>query len=86
MSLTWLYRLAKTPLHMACFEGDIRLVKCLVSHNADVEVADDTNRTALQWALRGGHDAVFKFLVTKNADMQRVAKDGEERLQKIRKL
>ena len=62
---------------MASYEGDLRLVKCLVSHGADVEAADDTNRTALQWGLKGGHGSVFKYLVSKNADIHRVAKDGK---------
>lgn len=68
--------LAKTPLQMACFEGDLRVTKCLIQHEADIEVVDDTNRTALQWALRGGSSDVFKFLIQKNASKNRVASDG----------
>ena len=67
---------AKTPLHMACYESDLRVVKCLVQHDADVEAVDDTNRTALQWALKGGSGSVFDFLVKNNASTNRVATDG----------
>ena len=62
---------------MACYESDLRVAKCLVQHDADIEAADDTNRTALQWALRGGSKEVFEFLVKNNASTNRVATDGK---------
>ena len=62
---------------MACYEGDLRVAKCLMLHDADIEAVDATNRTAVQWALRGGSHTVFNHLVKNKASTDRVASDGE---------
>jgi ankyrin repeat protein len=43
----------KVPLHIAAFKGDVEEVKRLLASGADVNEANDSGWTAIQWAARG---------------------------------
>ena len=43
----------KVPLHLAAFKGDVEEVKRLLASGADVNEANDSGWTAIQWAARG---------------------------------
>ena len=43
----------KVPLHIAAFKGDVEEVKRLLAAGADVNEANDSGWTAIQWAARG---------------------------------
>jgi ankyrin repeat protein len=60
-------------LHKAAKEGNLKLVKELVSKGADVNAKDKYGRTPLHYAAKEGHLDVVKFLVSKGADVN--AKD-----------
>lgn len=59
----------------AAFEGDIDLVKTVVTKGADIEARDQKKRTALMWAAANGHADIVEFLQEKGADVN--AKDGD---------
>ena len=68
--------LDKSPLHMAAYDGAIRLVRALISYGANLEAKDDTMRTPIHWAARQGHFQVFRYLKDQQASMQHMAADG----------
>ncbi len=43
----------KVPLHIAAFKGDVEEVKRLLASGVDVNEANDSGWTAIQWAARG---------------------------------
>ena len=43
----------KVPLHIAAFKGDVEEVKRLLAAGADVNEANESGWTAIQWAARG---------------------------------
>ena len=51
------------PLHWACNEGYLEIVKTLVTHGARTDKGDRMyNTTPLHWACRGGHKEVVQYL------------------------
>ena len=55
-----------TPLHFACYVGDLDIVKLIID-SVDPDVTDVTNnkkRTGLHLACRKGHKTTFKWLLT----------------------
>ncbi len=53
----------KPPLHEACYEGYLEIVKTLVTHGARTDKGDGrTNMTPLHWACEGGHKEVVQYL------------------------
>ena len=54
-----------TPLRAACFDGHYEIVKYLVEHNADIEVANRHGHTCLMIACYKGHFKIAKYLIDK---------------------
>ncbi|XP_064405548.1 uncharacterized protein LOC135350490 isoform X3 [Halichondria panicea] len=51
------------PLHRACYEGYLEIVKTLVTHGARTDKGDGkTNGTPLHWACWEGHKEVVQYL------------------------
>ncbi len=51
------------PLHWACWEGYLEIVKTLVTHGARTDKGGRrTNRTPLHYACWGGHKEVVQYL------------------------
>ena len=63
---------------MAAYEGYHRVVNALLGHGANFEAKDDTGRTALHWAARQGHYAVYKMLRERDAGVENIAEDGKQ--------
>ena len=43
----------KTSLQVACHQGYLAIVSCLIAHGADLELKDDEGDTALHYAVFG---------------------------------
>jgi len=54
-----------TALMLAAFNGDSDMVKTLLSKGADPTLADDDGQTALNYAQRGGKEAVIAVFKNK---------------------
>ena len=57
-------RLSLSPLHSACREGTLNVVKLLVGAGAGVCVADEEGNTCLMLALKNGHAETVRYLVS----------------------
>jgi ankyrin repeat protein len=52
-------------MHLFAWKGDLEIVRRLVERGDDVAVrAEDNHLTVLDWARRGGHQAVIDYLVS----------------------
>ncbi len=70
-----------TPLHFAAHQGDIELVKLLVSYNADLDtVIVNNGYTPLHWAVIQGHANVVEFLVQSGARTDIPDKKGQTQM------
>jgi ankyrin repeat protein len=54
------------PLHVACFEGHVQVVKVLQEHGADIEIEDNDGWRPLHCACWHGHLAVVNELMSPN--------------------
>ncbi|WAR18044.1 PIA2-like protein [Mya arenaria] len=61
-----------TPLHIACWRGDIDITKFLLSHGADVDAADGSGRTPVMYAVKRRHRHIVRLLEDKGANMAAV--------------
>ena len=43
----------KTPLHLAAYEGQVEVMRCLLQNKADASVTDEEGDTALHFAAFG---------------------------------
>ncbi|XP_029055765.1 L-asparaginase isoform X2 [Osmia bicornis bicornis] len=53
----------RTALHIACCEGDLKIVRCLLRMGADVHITDRFGRTPLIDAIECDHHEVIKLLM-----------------------
>ncbi|KAL3081258.1 hypothetical protein niasHS_012362 [Heterodera schachtii] len=66
-----------TPLHLACADGHLQIVKLLVEEgNADIEVADSDGDTAFLCALLENKLDIGGYLITRGARIDRTNKFG----------
>ena len=56
-------RNVQSPLHCACSEGRLSLIRALMNHNADVTARDNRGDTPLHVAVRNGHDDTVLVLI-----------------------
>lgn len=59
------------PLRAACFEGYFEIVKYLVEHSADIEIANRHGHTCLMVSCYKGHTQIVRYLLEKGADVNR---------------
>merc|ERR1712226_492761 len=69
-----------TPLRAACFDGHFEIVKYLVEHGADIEVANRHGHTCLMIACYKGHLKIAKYLIDAKADVNRKSVKGNTAL------
>ena len=70
-----------TPLHFAAHQGDIDMVKMLVSYGAQTDTAIVNNGyTPLHWAVIQGHANVVEFLLQSGARTDMPDKKGQTQL------
>ncbi|TGO39776.1 hypothetical protein BHYA_0048g00410 [Botrytis hyacinthi] len=53
----------KTALHVAAFNGHLKIVKLLLNTNIEHNAKDSDGRSALHGAARGGHSQIFRELI-----------------------
>lgn len=71
-----------TPLHFAAHQGDIEIVKMLVSYGAQIDaVITNNGYTPLHWAVIQGHANVVEFLVQSGARTDMPDKKGQTQLE-----
>ena len=59
------------PLRIACFQGDIEIIRALLQRGADVNaMADDGPGAPLRLARRGGHPEIADLLLQEGATAQ----------------
>lgn len=63
-----------TPLHLAVISSNIELIKCLISHNVDLNIKDNESHFAMHWASVCGQEEVISLLVNAGANIN--SKDG----------
>ena len=69
----------KTPLFVACYNGNLDIAKMLVKNGADINRADIYGETALLVAIERGHLDVARLLMDHGA-ANTVAHDGRSPL------
>ncbi|XP_036337184.1 ankyrin repeat domain-containing protein 18A-like isoform X1 [Rhagoletis pomonella] len=67
----------RTPLHMACFYGNERIVELLLSKKCLVNPRDMLRMTPLHWAVEKGHKSITRLLLKHNADVTITSKFGK---------
>eukprot|EP01134_Creolimax_fragrantissima_P004316 CFRG4316T1 len=66
----------QTPLHQACYAGNLEVVNILVSYGADVNDRDWTwGQNALHWATIKGRDETIKFLLEQGMNVNVMDED-----------
>src|SRR4051812_10222576 len=58
------------PLHAAAQNGDRGMIALLLSHNADVTIANDNGKNAAMVAREKGHNEIAEFLKHQSANSQ----------------
>lgn len=58
----------ETPLILAAREGNNEFTTLLVEHGADVNLADNLQRTALYYASERGYNEITEMLLTAGAE------------------
>lgn len=51
------------PLHVACWKGNLEIVKALVASGADKDLGDSNNMSPLHYVAEGAHIVVAKYMV-----------------------
>ncbi|XP_076116866.1 uncharacterized protein LOC143084339 [Mytilus galloprovincialis] len=69
-----------SPLHIACFMGRVDVVKCLLHHNAYINMTKDDGTSPLFYACEVGHGDIVCLLLEKGADTQICRLDGKSPL------
>lgn len=67
---------SSTPLRGACYDGHLEIVKYLVQHGADIEVANQHGHTSLMIAAYRQKVDVVRYLISCGADVNRSSKKG----------
>lgn len=57
-----------TPIHAACFLGDLDDVKLMIKYGASVAVKGDIGNTPLHYAVMNGHVGIVELLISSGAD------------------
>ncbi|XP_057289679.1 ankyrin repeat and EF-hand domain-containing protein 1-like isoform X1 [Hydractinia symbiolongicarpus] len=66
----------KTPLMLACLEGNIEFVKYLLQHGADVTALDNFKWTPLHFACHIGHKDIVELLLNNGANIDARSYNG----------
>ncbi|XP_071141713.1 uncharacterized protein [Mytilus edulis] len=70
-----------SPLHLACFMNRLDVVRCLLDHNANINMTNEDETTPLFFACEVGNEDIVRVLLDKGADTQICRLDGKSPLQ-----
>ncbi|CAG2202420.1 unnamed protein product [Mytilus edulis] len=70
-----------SPLHFACFMNRLDVVRCLLDHNANINMTNEDETTPLFFACELGNEDIVRLLLDKGADTQICRLDGKSPLQ-----
>ena len=56
-----------TPMHVACINPNLNMLKKFIMINSDFSLADRENRRLIHYAAANQSDSVIKFLIAKGA-------------------
>ena len=65
-----------TAVHKASASGHLEVLKLLIQHGGDIELADMSGCTPLHVAARNGHLTCVKYLILQGADFRVKSKKG----------
>ena len=57
-------------MHLACNAGHIGVIRALLAHGANVEIANDTHERAIHLASLHGHNECVQMLIEAKANVQ----------------
>lgn len=66
----------RTPLHEACIQGRLDLVKLCISHSVDTEARDAYDRRPIHYAAMHGHPTICAHLLQRGVDSTATDMDG----------
>lgn len=64
-----------SPLHLAALDGNIDIMKVLISVNANINLLDNNGRSVLDYAVQSGQFDASQYLIGCGSDLTRV-RDG----------
>lgn len=71
----------QTPLHFAIKDQNLKMIKMLIKHKADLEFKDRYKETALNSAVRSGNTDIIKYLLEQGAEVNTQASDSSTPLE-----
>ncbi len=69
-----------TPLHIACEDGNLDIVKMLVEAGADLNIRNTVQETPFLWALHHKHENIASYLLENGANIHAVGCKKESAL------
>ncbi|CAG2222772.1 unnamed protein product [Mytilus edulis] len=69
-----------SPFHIACFMGRLNVVRCLIDHDANINMKKEDGTTPLFYSCEVGHEDIVRLLLDKGADTQICRLDGKSPL------
>lgn len=67
----------QSPLHISAKQGDLKTLRVLIDHGADVETRDDDGMTPLIRAVASDRSEVVRLLIANSADVRVMLTGGE---------
>ena len=67
----------EAALHRAAEFGDEAIALLLLQKNADITIEDDQGQTALDWAVKGNHEAIVRLLILNGSRSEAMQKYGQ---------
>ncbi|CAG9761235.1 unnamed protein product [Ceutorhynchus assimilis] len=67
----------ETPLHMACYNNDVRSVELLLKFGTSIDTKDKDGYTPLHLAIEQEHYEVVSILLENNANINRITTAGQ---------
>jgi len=66
----------KTPMHLACVDGPLSIVKILNKNGADIDIQDEAGWSPLHIAASFGHHDLMEYLLKNGSDPNSPNNDG----------
>ena len=63
-----------SPIHKACFDGDLELLKSLIKEDTDLNVYDEFGTTPLIYSVKKSKNDILKFLIESGCNVNQQSK------------